>query len=167
VKKWIPIAVLTSTLSSSIALAHGPDHGVHSPSVAQQKPWGIAGSARKVSRTVTIDMADTLRFSPDTLVIRQGETIRFLVRNSGKALHEMVIGTAQELAAHARMMEKNPHMAHNEAYMAHVEPGTANELIWTFNRAGQFEFACLVPGHFSAGMKGRITVKAESSGALR
>jgi Cu/Ag efflux protein CusF len=73
-------------------------------------------------------------------------------------MHEMVIGTREELEEHARLMEKFPNMEHDEPYMAHMEPQQKGELIWTFNRPGQFEFACLIAGHFPAGMKGVITV---------
>jgi uncharacterized cupredoxin-like copper-binding protein len=56
-------------------------------------------------------------------------------------------------------MKKHPGMEHDEPYMAHVDPGRKGTIVWTFNRAGSIEFACLIPGHFEAGMIGRITVK--------
>jgi uncharacterized cupredoxin-like copper-binding protein len=43
--------------------------------------------------------------------------------------------------------------------MAHVPPGQMREIVWTFNRPGTFEFACLIAGHYQAGMKGLITVE--------
>lgn len=101
-----------------------------------------------------------MRFSPDKLEVKQGETIRFVVNNQGKQLHEMVIGTKNELDAHAAMMLKFPNMEHDEPYMAHVAAGKTHNLIWTFNRAGEFDFACLIPGHYQAGMVGKITVRA-------
>jgi uncharacterized cupredoxin-like copper-binding protein len=127
--------------------------------VAEQKDWGIAGQARQVQRTITLNMTDAMRFTPDRIAVRQGETVRLRVRNSGRVMHELVIGTPQELAAHAEMMRKHPGMEHDEPYMTHVAPGKAGEIIWTFNRAGEFEFACLIAGHFQAGMKGTITVR--------
>jgi len=57
-------------------------------------------------------------------------------------------------------MLKFPDMEHDEPYMAHVAPGRRGALVWQFNRAGAFEFACLIDGHFSAGMKGTIRVAA-------
>jgi len=42
--------------------------------------------------------------------------------------------------------------------MAHVAPGKTGEIVWTFNRAGEFDFACLIPGHYDAGMVGKIKV---------
>jgi uncharacterized cupredoxin-like copper-binding protein len=142
------------------ALAHGDKAMKASPTIKEQKPWGIAGDLSGVKRTVTLTMDDKMRFTPDTLSFKEGETVRFIVKNQGKLLHEMVIGTRAELDAHAALMEKFPNMAHDEPYMAHVDPGKQGGLVWTFNRPGDFEFACLVAGHFAAGMKGRIKVIA-------
>jgi uncharacterized cupredoxin-like copper-binding protein len=131
--------------------------------VKEQKPWGIAGDAKDVRRTVRIAMDDTMRFTPDRIEVREGETVRLVVSNRGKLLHELVIGTRPELESHAALMKKHPGMEHDEPYMAHVAAARTGELVWTFNRAGEFEFACLIPGHFEAGMIGRITVIAASA----
>jgi uncharacterized cupredoxin-like copper-binding protein len=80
------------------------------------------------------------------------------VRNGGKMLHEMVIGTPEALQQHAALMKKFPGMEHDEPFMAHVAAGQRGELVWNFNRPGSFQFACLVPGHFEAGMVGTIVV---------
>jgi uncharacterized cupredoxin-like copper-binding protein len=90
--------------------------------------------------------------------VRQGETVRFVHRNTGRVMHEFVLGTRSELDAHAALMRKYPGMEHDEPYMAHVAPGKTGEVVWTFNRAGDFDFACLIPGHYEAGMVGKITV---------
>ena len=128
--------------------------------VKEQKDWGIAGDAKAVKKTITLTMADNMRFSPDKFEVKQGDTVRFVVKNQGKQLHEMVIGTKKELDAHAAQMVKFPKMEHDEPYMAHVSVGKSQDLIWTFNRAGDFEFACLIAGHYQAGMAGKITVIA-------
>jgi uncharacterized cupredoxin-like copper-binding protein len=73
-------------------------------------------------------------------------------------MHEMVIGTKQELDQHAAMMKKHPNMEHDEPYMAHVVPKKVGQLIWQFNREGDFDFACLIAGHYEAGMIGKIRV---------
>ncbi len=144
------------------AQAHGDGHHRPRPpgAVREQKPWGRAGLAREVSRTVTIRMSDTMRFTPDSLQVRLGETVRLRVHNDGRVMHELVLGTPQELAEHARLMEKFPNMEHDEPYMAHVAAGRRGEIIWHFNRAGEVHFACLLPGHYTAGMRGLITVAA-------
>jgi len=160
---------LASALISPAALAHGTAHGhapadaPHAPArsasaPAEQQPWGIAGRAEQVTRVVDIRMNDRMRFEPDHLRVRQGETLRLRVHNDGQALHELVIGTQAELRKHADLMKRFPEMDHDEPHMVHVAPGQTGELIWTFNRPGSFDFACLLPGHFEAGMVGRITV---------
>ncbi len=108
-------------------------------------------------------MTDQMRFIPAELQIRAGDTVKLVVRNAGKGLHELVIGTKAELDAHAALMVKFPDMAHSEPYMTHVKPGKSDQLIWTFNRVGEFEFACLLPGHYQAGMVGKIKVSAPST----
>lgn len=127
--------------------------------VRQQKPWGIAGDARKVTRTIEITMGDDMRFKPDRIEVRRGETVRFAVRNKGLLLHEFVIGTKDELARHAALMARFPGMEHDEPYMAHVDAGKAGGLVWNFSRAGEFDFACLIAGHYEAGMVGKIIVR--------
>lgn len=142
------------------APAHeGEDHSKKAgPVKKEQKTWGIAGDAKAAKRTIEVTMMDTMRFSPDRIEVKQGETVRFVVKNAGKMMHEMVIGTKKELDEHAALMAKFPNMEHDEPYMTHVAPGKTGELVWTFNRAGDFDFACLIAGHYQAGMVGKITV---------
>jgi uncharacterized cupredoxin-like copper-binding protein len=150
-------------LSLPLAQAHAPaahqNHQAKSAAPAEQKDWGIAGDPKKATRTIEIRMTDDMRFAPKAIQVKLGETVRLVAVNAGKVLHEIVIGTPQELKAHAEMMKKHPGMEHEEPYMAHVDPGQKGTIVWTFNRAGSFEFACLIPGHLEAGMIGRITVK--------
>jgi uncharacterized cupredoxin-like copper-binding protein/Cu/Ag efflux protein CusF len=145
------------------ALAHGTESHAKKPdpnkSISKvEHPWGREGDPAKATRTVEIDMSDAMRFSPDKLEVRQGDTVKFVVRNSGKVMHEMVIGSDKELKAHAGMMKKHPGMEHDEPYMAHVSPGKKEEMVWQFTKPGDFMFGCLIPGHFEAGMVGKITV---------
>ena len=153
---------LAAVVPGGPALAHGEAHAA-SPkraSVAQEQTrFGIAGDAAKASRTVVVEMSDQMRFSPDALVVRRNETVRFVVRNLGSVMHEMVIGTPEDLAEHAALMKRFPDMEHDAPHMAHVKPGAFGEIVWHFNRAGTFEFACLAPGHFEAGMIGRVVVR--------
>jgi uncharacterized cupredoxin-like copper-binding protein len=106
-------------------------------------------------------MLDKMRFSPERIEVRQGETIRFVLKNTGRLMHEFVIGTKEELDAHAALMKKFPKMEHDQPYMAHVAPGKSGEVIWTFNQPGDFNFACLIGGHYEAGMIGTIKVVAK------
>ncbi|GAB3758819.1 cupredoxin family protein [Ramlibacter monticola] len=143
------------------AAAHGEAEHPNkedAPVRKEQKDWGIAGEARDARRTIELTMSDNMRFTPDHIEVRQGETVRLVARNAGKVMHELVLGTRKELDEHAAMMAKFPSMEHDEPYMAHVGPGKSRELVWTFNRAGEFDFACLIPGHYQAGMVGRVVV---------
>jgi len=125
----------------------------------EEKPFGREGDPKKASRTMKVDMSDKLRFTPASLTVKQGETVKFVVKNGGKLMHEMVLGTMQELKEHAALMLKHPTMEHDEPYMAHVAPGKTETMVWQFTKAGEFFFGCLVPGHFEGGMVGKVAVK--------
>ena len=146
---------------ADLALAHGD--AVHAKTgataaVAQQQPFGIDGDRARVVRILPIAMSDDMRFTPDVITVTRGETVKIALSNHGKIMHEMVLGSAADLQRHAAMMRKFPAMQHQTAYMAHVGPGATAEIVWRFNRAGAFDFACLIPGHSEAGMRGRIRV---------
>ncbi len=154
------------------ALAHGDKHDDGKPARVrqvsmQETSFGRQGNPATASRTVIVDMSDAMRFSPSEVRVNQGETIRFVARNGGKAMHEMVLGNLDELKAHGEVMKKFPNMEHDEPYMAHVAPGTSQEIVWTFTKAGEFHFGCLLPGHFDSGMIGRIVVAAAKAPAPR
>lgn len=160
------LAALAGGAHAHGAAAHEAADGAKRRIVKEQKPWGIAGDEKAVTRTIEVGMGDDMRFHPDRIRVKRGETVRFTLHNTGKVLHEMVIGTRKELEAHAALMMKFPDMEHSEPYMAHVPPGRTGEIVWTFNRPGQFDFACLVAGHFQAGMRGRIEVTKPSTSNL-
>jgi uncharacterized cupredoxin-like copper-binding protein len=153
-------------LAVAAALAIGMSHG-HTDSdpraqvdysKASEMPFGKAADPKKAVHTIRIEMADTMRFTPAEITVRRGDTVRFVATNKGKVMHEMVLGTLKELREHAEMMKKHPGMQHDEPHMLHVAPGKSGEMGWRFTRAGEFHYGCLVPGHFEAGMRGRITV---------
>jgi uncharacterized cupredoxin-like copper-binding protein/Cu/Ag efflux protein CusF len=163
--KTLNLLILTAALGCtwvSTAIAHGNQaHGKAAHAVKkEQKDWGIAGDAKKIKRTIQIRMLDTMRFSPEKITVKQGETIKFVIKNTGAVLHEFVIGTKKENEEHAALMLKFPNMEHSEPYMAHVPPGKTGQIVWTFNQPGEFEFACLIAGHYQAGMRGSITLSA-------
>ncbi|MES2585099.1 MAG: cupredoxin family protein [Pseudomonadota bacterium] len=145
-------SILAGATASFAAGNHAGGHG-HTDSAI-----GKAGSAAKVSRTITVDMSDTMRFTPSSITVKKGETIRLVVKNSGKLPHELVLGTEKELKAHYEAMKKNPEMAHDEPNMVTLAPGKTGEVIWQFTKTGKVDFACLQPGHLDAGMKGVVTV---------
>ena len=163
---WRAIEVMALSVAlaalSLPAYPHGDakhDKKAAKPISAEEKEFGREGDPRKAVRTVKVDMSDKMRFTPARLTIKQGDSVKFVVRNSGKVMHEMVLGTMKELKEHAEMMKKHPTMEHDEPYMAHVAPGKTETMVWQFTKAGEFYYGCLVPGHFEAGMVGKLTVK--------
>jgi uncharacterized cupredoxin-like copper-binding protein len=167
---WIKSLRLVTLLgvalaTSGTAMAHGNEEHAKKPGPVkkEQKDWGIAGDAKAAKRIIEVGMTDSMRFTPDKIEVRQGETVRFVVRNVGKTMHEFVIGTKAENDKHADLMVKFPNMEHDEPYMAHVGPGKTGEIVWTFNRPGDFDFACLIAGHYQAGMVGKIKVAASNA----
>lgn len=166
----IVLALSVGVLMPMVALAHGTkEHGSAAEKaqpVFEQKDWGIAGVPVKASRTIKVSMSDSMRFDPSSFKFKEGETVKFIVKNDGKIMHEFVLGTKANNLEHAEMMKRFPKMEHDEPYMAHVAPGETAELVWTFNRSGEFQFACLIAGHFDAGMHGPIQV-AKSSGTKK
>jgi uncharacterized cupredoxin-like copper-binding protein len=162
--KLIKTLLLAAALATSgLALAHTdkPHDKKADPVKKEQKDWGIAGNAKAGMRTVEFRMTDNMRFTPDKIEVKQGETVKLIIKNSGAVMHEFVLGTKKELEEHAALMLKFPNMEHDEPYMAHVPAGKTAEIIWTFNRTGDFDFACLIAGHYQAGMVGKITVSAK------
>lgn len=156
------LVALAFAVSASV-LAHSEK--AHAPKEkkaisTEEKPFGREGDPKKATRTIKVDMTDKMRFTPAELHIKAGETVRFEVRNSGKTMHEMVLGTMRELKEHAELMRKHPGMEHDEPYMAHVAPGKTERMVWQFTKPGEFYYGCLVPGHFEAGMMGKVIVSA-------
>jgi uncharacterized cupredoxin-like copper-binding protein len=155
------IAILAS-LAAGLAFAHGDathEKKAARPISTEEKPFGREGDPKKVRRTIRFDMSDRMRFDPDRIEVRVGDTLRLQVKNSGKVMHELVLGTMAELKAHAEVMKKHPGMEHDEPYMAHVAPGRTETIVWQFTKPGEFYYGCLVAGHFEAGMVGKVIVK--------
>lgn len=158
--------LLLSAALSTLFIANAWSHSEHDhrgPTMQMPKPSqdgaiGKPGDGKKVDRTITVDMLDTMRFGPAEIAVRQGETIRFIVVNKGVLPHELVLGTKEDLKAHADEMRKNPHGAHDDPGAVRVEPGQKKEIVWQFTKAGTVDFGCLLPGHFEAGMIGKVKV---------
>ena len=148
------LTALSVAITTSTVFAAGNHAGGHENSDAIGKP----GKATNAKRTVKVEMLDTMRFKPQSITVKQGETIKFIIKNPGKVKHEMVLGTEKELKEHAEVMKKNPEMEHDDANQITVQPGKSGEIIWQFTKAGKVNFACLQPGHYDAGMAGTVTV---------
>ncbi|HEY9104248.1 cupredoxin family protein [Chitinimonas sp.] len=158
------IAPLLLLACLGAAWAHGSsEHAMPGKQAisTEQEAFGRQGDPKKVVRTVDISMSDSMRFSPDLITVQQGEVLKLRISNKGKVLHELVMGTEKDLRSHAALMQKFPNMEHSDPYMVHVPAGKTGEMVWDFNQPGEFLFGCLVPGHFEAGMMGRIKVLAK------
>ena len=152
----IVLALAAATFSGGTWASgtHAGGHGKADAETAIGKP----GVAAKVNRTITIEMADTMRYTPSDIQVKQGETLRFIVKNKGKIKHELSLGTEKELLEHLEQMKKFPDMEHDEPSKLSLAPGKQGEIIWQFTKAGTVNFACLMPGHYEAGMKGTVKV---------
>ena len=161
-KGTLMVAITALIVSASAGAHEKAPHGKKSekaPLSTEEKAFGREGDPKRVTRTINVDMSDAMRFKPAELEVKRGETVRFVARNSGKTMHEMVLGTMQELKEHAELMKKHPGMEHDEPYMAHVAPGKTERIVWQFTKPGEFYYGCLIPGHFEAGMVGKVIVK--------
>lgn len=120
--------------------------------------FGKPGDPAKVDRTIEIAVSDDMRYSPDEVRVKRGQTIRFQVLNGGELRHMMVLGKLSELGKQAELMRKSPGTALHTPAAISIEPGQTGQLVWQFTNAGTFDFACLVPGHLVGGMKGKVIV---------
>lgn len=148
--------MITQLASFSIpALAHGAtaNHGR-----STETPFGRPGKPSRVTRTIDVAMSDNMRFSPDNIDAKKGETLRLHITNKGGVEHEFVLGNKAELQEHADMMKQMPGMKHTDANSIQLAPGQSGDVVWTFSKMGSFLYACLLPGHWEMGMEGHITV---------
>jgi uncharacterized cupredoxin-like copper-binding protein len=142
-------------------LKHHPEWAATGHSHGHGNEAGYAENApvaQVISRSIDIRMDDTMRFAPDSVQIQAGETIRFVVHNAGKVAHELVLGSDEDIRAHAEDMKKGTDHSHAGAAAISVAPGQTGELVVTFNKTGTLQMACLIPGHYEAGMKGQLNV---------
>lgn len=132
-------------------------------------PTGLV--AQTITRSVNIHMDDTMRFMPDHVEVQVGEVIRFVVHNGGAMPHELVLGKEKDIAEHAELMRQMAAMPaghshqHGGGAALSVNPGEMGELVVTFAEPATLQMACLIPGHYEAGMHGSIDVKVGNPGA--
>ena len=156
--KKIRLILMISLLGfAGSSWAAGNHAGAHSHG-ADNAAIGQPGQASQVTRTVQIEMSDSMTFSPSSSSVKAGETIKFVLTNSGKVKHEFVLGTEKDLKDHYQQMLKFPEMEHDDPNMVSVGPGKSGTVMWKFTTSGTVDFACLLPGHYDAGMKGSVRV---------
>jgi uncharacterized cupredoxin-like copper-binding protein len=169
------IAVLAALAWGPEALAHSPadhahSHGAQETHHGENIEGGLPGKVAEISRTVTIVAKDT-EFSPKSVTIKEGETIRIVVRNEGQLVHELTIGSNTMQIAHQEEMlgfaasgaitvDRVDHAKigkHGHGNNVLLEPGKSGEVIWKFAKSVDLEFGCNIPGHYDQGMKGAFT----------
>ena len=150
-------SVVALTLAVLLPTAAGQAHDAR-----RGFPAGEPGVAARPARTVEVTASEVegrMAFAPDHIDAAKGEQVRFVIRNAGALAHEFVLGAKAENAAHAKMMAAMPDMKHNDPNAVTIAPGQTTTIVWRFSKPGKFEFACLIPGHYEAGMHGAVTVK--------
>jgi uncharacterized cupredoxin-like copper-binding protein len=148
----IVLAVTAGIVSSFPQSSLGHDTGA----------FGEQGDPKKPSRVVHVIMREEgnkMLYVPDTIEVKKGEQIRFVVDNEGLFNHEFVLGTEHDVLSHAAEMKKHPDMQHHDAHSLQVAMYDRGELLWRFTKTGRFVYACLIPGHLERGMRGTIIVK--------
>lgn len=160
----LQLVALAMLAAANPAFAHGDNRHAaankrYDAATVVNTAYGREGDPKKAKRVIRLTMTDAFRYTPAEISVKRGETVKFIAHNGGKQLHEMVLGTPDELRAHAELMKKFPEMEHADANMTHVKPGANGEIVWQFTQPGEFQFACLLPGHFEAGMVGKVSVK--------
>ncbi len=161
-KVWVGILGAAFFSVSAWAGAGLPNHSHTEHSRGTVFSAGEPGNPEKPARIIQVTMVETdgkMLFLPARIEIRKGDQVKFVVRNNGKLDHEFVLASTAENLKHAEAMKANPDMAHDEPNGKQLAPGKSGQIVWKFAKAGEFEYACLIPGHREAGMTGTIVVK--------
>ncbi|MBF9235163.1 cupredoxin domain-containing protein [Microvirga alba] len=152
----LSVLLLTTGLAIAAPGMAGHGHG-------DEAPTGKPGDPKKTARIVPITMKETedgkMVYFPDKVEVRAGEQIKFVLKNAGKTDHEFVLDTVENNAKHKIAMQKNPDMEHDDPNSRRLAVSKNGEIVWQFTKTGAFEYACLIPGHYEAGMKGSVIVK--------
>jgi uncharacterized cupredoxin-like copper-binding protein len=154
-------AALTISGAGSIPFGYAHDaHGAHP--VQRTFSAGEPGNPKQSSRLIEITMRESdgkMLFAPDRIEVRRNEQVRFVLKNDGAIEHEFMLASAKENAAHGEAMAKMPDMRHEEPNGRRLDAKGKTEILWRFTKRGEYEFACLIPGHYQVGMFGKIVVR--------
>lgn len=162
-------ALLVATTATAVLSAEGHNHGDGSKAAKDshhahegthghgESAAGKPGNPKQISRTIKITALD-IKYDKPEIRVKAGETIEFIVTNTGKLRHEFSIGDMDQQRQHAEMMKQMPDMVHEDANTLTLERGETKILVWQFTRTGSLEVACHIPGHYEAGMKSKVNV---------
>ncbi len=148
----------TVFLSASAWAGAGPAGHGHGEGFSAGEP----GDPKKPARIIQVTMGEMdgkMMFMPAKVEVKKGEQVKFVLRNNGELDHEFILATTAENLKHGEAMKKNPDMEHDDPNGKRLAPKKADEIVWKFTKAGEFEYGCLIPGHREAGMIGTIIVK--------
>ncbi|UMA67371.1 cupredoxin family protein (plasmid) [Roseivivax marinus] len=155
------LITLAMAIAPFVAHAAGTHSGGHGhDEMALGKP-----AESEPSRTVEVIMKEDYDgeniyiFDKDKLTFAAGETVRLHIVNAGEEVHEFVMDTAEANAEHKAMMAKFPEMEHDDPNAVRLNPGEEADIVWTYGEQGTYEFACLLPGHYEAGMHGPLIIE--------
>ncbi len=161
-----PAVILASIMSAATVQAQNPEasgsgdqHHPEAHSSHDQFAAGEPGKPENVTHTIEIKTLDSMKYEPSSLTVGRGETVRLIVTNIGRWIHEATIGTVAEQQAHEAEMKTDPHKVHDSPNSVTVDPGETKELIWHFDQPGQFEIGCHIPGHYESGMVAEVTIR--------
>jgi uncharacterized cupredoxin-like copper-binding protein len=155
------IAIVVASLLSATVWA-GQDPAGHSHGHGESFSAGEPADPGQPSKIIQVTMGEQdgkMLFVPARLEIRKGEQVKFMLRNNRELDHEFVLANTAENREHAEAMKMHPDMAHADANGRRIAPKATSEMAWKLTKAGEFEYACLIPGHREAGMVGTIVVK--------
>ncbi len=164
VKRFAVVFGLTAAFAMSQPVQareheHEQEHEHEHESFAVGQPGDPSKPARVVKVMIQEHSDGSMGFTPNALAVKRGEQVRFEISNTGKSTHEFILDTQADNAKHKAEMAKNPEMEHDDPNMKTLAPGKSTEILWRFSKPGTFEFACLIPGHYEAGMHGTVMVK--------
>jgi uncharacterized cupredoxin-like copper-binding protein len=152
----------SNLIAATVALSMGAAMVAAAAHEGEHFSAGVPGNPKKPARSVTVIMNDsdgTMKFTPSHLDVKKGEQVHFIIENKGSLKHEFTLASVHDNDKHAKLMQKYPDMEHDDPNAKSVDPGKSAEILWRFTKPGTFEFACLIPGHREAGMRGAVTVK--------
>lgn len=154
---WVGGAIAAMALSALAPVAMAHDEGFAA---------GEPGDPAKPYRTIDMQMKEasgSMAFSPAKVEVRLGEQVKFVLNNTGELDHEFMLDSAEHNAKHKIAMEKNPEMEHDDPNGRRLQSKASAEIVWKFTKPGTFEYACLIPGHYEAGMHGVVVVAGEAA----
>ena len=123
------------------------------------------------ARTIELEMKDVL-FSPSTLTVRGGERVLLRFRNAGTTDHEFMAGREpradggykedlfQGLPVRMVGGSAEGHAMSHGGFGLIVANGRSGAIEFTVpSKPGTYEFACFIPGHYEAGMRGTLVIE--------